>query len=80
MPDISIDIEDILDECSSHEIQTAVEWLVDNDHLKGSTVVVSDEISYQEEEFYNIVEEFSKLYYQISVEDLQVIKEVIKKY
>jgi hypothetical protein len=80
MPNISLDIEDILDDCTDHEIKDAIDWLVDNDFLKGTAVVVSDNVSPQEEEFYDMIDHLSGLYYQISVEDLQVIKEVIKKY
>jgi hypothetical protein len=80
MPNISLDIEDILDDCTEHEIKDAIDWLVDNDFLKGTAVVVSDNVSSQEEEFYDMIDHLSGLYYQISVEDLQVIREVLKKY
>jgi hypothetical protein len=80
MPNISLDIEDILDDCTDHEIKDAIDWLVDNDFLKGTAVVVSDNVSPQEEEFYDMIDHLSGLYYQISVEDLQVIREVLKKY
>jgi hypothetical protein len=80
MPNISLDIEDILDDCTDHEIKDAIDWLVDNDFFKGTAVVVSDNVSPQEEEFYDMIDHLSGLYYQISVEDLQVIREVLKKY
>jgi hypothetical protein len=80
MPNISLYIEDILDDCTDPEIKDAIDWLVNNDFLKGTAVVVSGNVSPQEEEFYDMIDYLSGLYYQISVEDLQVIREVLKKY
>jgi hypothetical protein len=83
MPDfnakIDLDADEFLDECSSGEIEDVIEWLIDNDHLKG-TLLTPNSTSFDQTDFTQALNKLQMAYYQMPNHECQLIIDLAKKY
>lgn len=78
---VDTDIEEILNECTESEIRDAVNWLKDHNYLGHESIIIDgDQMSHSENEFYSDVDKLSELYFRLTKEDHEVIKNILKKY
>lgn len=76
--DVEIDVEDFLNGCTDREVKMILKWMKDMDYLNRDTDIsrqTSNEIL-----FINKLEKIRKSYLSLSVEDVDTINEISKKY
>lgn len=78
--DVDIDVEDFVDECSQKEIKNLIKYLVDQEYLINTAVIQEDQLTYDEEQFYMLLEKLKNSYFTMSVEDRNVLENIAKKY
>jgi hypothetical protein len=76
---IDIDIEDVLNDCSSWEIDQAIEWLKDNDYLKSEHIIPDDNDNILDIEFKTALDKIYNKRLNISLEDEEIIKQIANK-
>ena len=79
---IDIDIEDVLDDCSSWEIDYVVNWLKRNDYIKNNYVVSDNEYesdNIMDIEFKTAIDKIRDKRLNISLEDEALIKQIANK-
>ena len=76
--DVDVDIVEILDECSSSEIEDVVDWLVDNDYIKQEHTTRSESV--MDEEWNEAISKLHTLRQRLTIEEEQLIKSIINKY
>lgn len=77
--DVDIDIVDVLEECSNSEIIDALDYLEENNFIRGKQRL-DPNATHDEEEFYNLISKLSESYLSISPEDMDVLRMIAKKY
>lgn len=79
---IDIDIEDVLDDCSSWEIDYVINWLKRNDYIKNNYVISDDEYecdNIMDIEFKTAIDKIRNKRLNISLEDEALIKQIANK-
>jgi hypothetical protein len=79
---IDIDIEDVLDDCSSWEIDYVINWLKRNDYIKNNDIVSDDEYegdNIMDIEFKTAIDKIRDKRLNISLEDEALIKQIANK-
>lgn len=79
---IDIDIEDVLDDCSSWEIDYVINWLKRNDYIKNNYVVSDNEYesdNIMDIEFKTAIDKIRDKRLNISLEDEALIKQIANK-
>lgn len=79
MADVTVDVDDFLDACSSREIEEVVQWLKDNDELQEEEI---DQAKYSIHEL-SIVESLNKIknnIIQLSSEEEDLIKQIANRF
>jgi hypothetical protein len=79
---IDIDIEDVLDDCSSWEIDYVINWLKRNDYIKNNYVVSDNEYesgNIMDIEFKTAIDKIRNKRLNISLEDEALIKQIANK-
>ena len=79
---IDIDIEDVLDDCSSWEIDYVINWLKRNDYIKNNYVVSDNEYesdNIMDIEFQTAIDKIRDKRLNISLEDEALIKQIANK-
>lgn len=71
--DIDIDVDEFLDECSTHEIEEAIDWLRDAGYLTPLDEAIEGSQSFQDEDFNNALLKLVGNRFKLSVEDEQTI-------
>lgn len=77
--DVDIDIVDVLEDCSSSEIIDALDYLEENNFIRGKQRL-DPNATHEEEEFYTLISKLSDSYLCISPEDIDVLRMIAKKY
>ena len=77
--DVEIDALEVIEECSNSEIRDILDYLEENNYIKGEMRIDPD-ASHAEVEFQTTIDKLSKLYLQITQEDLDVLEKIAKKY
>lgn len=75
--DMDIDVDDFLDSCSSYEIEEVKKWLVDSDEISEGELVGN--LSLLEEDFVNSLIKIKAKYMQLSIEEIEYLKELSNK-
>lgn len=78
--DVDIDIEEYVDACSEKEIKDLIKYLIDQEHLTNTSIVTPTKLTYQEEQFYKMLNKLALSYLSISPEDLDVLAKITSKY
>lgn len=77
--DVDIDVLDVIEECSDSEIRDVLNYLEENDIIRGRQRV-NPKANHDEVQFYKSVDKLSGLYLQMSPSDWETIQKVIEKY
>lgn len=77
--DVDVDIVEVIEECTSSEMISLLDYLEENNYIKGEMRIDPD-ASHAEVEFQTTIHKLSKLYLQITQEDLDVLEKIAKKY
>jgi hypothetical protein len=78
--DVDIDIEEYVDACSEKEIKDLIKYLIDQEHLTNTSIVTPTKLTYEEEQFYKMLNKLALSYLSISPEDLDVLENLTNKY
>jgi len=78
--DVDIDVEDFVDECSQKEMENLIKYLVDQKYLINTAIVTENQLTYDEEQFYILLEKLTNSYFTMSVKDRNVLENIAKKY
>lgn len=79
---VDVDVDEFLYECSSKEILEIVQCLKDDGYIPDFDMSPADikNITYDQKEFYKMIDILSKSYLRITPEDLDVLEKIAKKY
>jgi hypothetical protein len=80
---VNIDVDDFLQECDLDEIQEAIEWLRDEEHLTNDDLrdtEYGEPTSVLQQLFEEDLVKIKRAYLQISKEDFEAINRIAKKY
>lgn len=84
--DVDIDIDDFLRNCSSREIKEVIEYLREDGHLPDAedSMVIGDTTqpieNLHDEEWYDTLKKLAESRLQMTLEDIETIKNITKKY
>jgi hypothetical protein len=81
--DVDINIDEFVDSCSSRDIKELIEYLRDNKHLPDAEDENEEETEFfniPDEEWYDVLKKLAGLRLQMSLEDIETVKQIIKKY
>ncbi len=78
--DVDIEVEDFVDVCSQKEMENLIKYLVDQKYLINTAIVTENQLTYDEEQFYILLEKLTNSYFTMSVEDRNVLENIAKKY
>ena len=78
--DVEIDVEEFVDACSEKEIKDLIKYLIDQEFLTNTSIVTPTKLTYQEEQFYKMLNKLALSYLSISPEDLDVLQKLTNKY
>lgn len=76
--DVDINVVDFLDDCSEAEIETVIEWLVDSDLIEPQLNI--NEGNIMDIEWNKDLNKLSTLRLQITPEEEEIIKTIVRKY
>jgi hypothetical protein len=76
---LDIDIEDVLNDCSSWEIDQVIEWLKDNDYLENKYITPDDNDNILDIEFKTTLDKIRDKRLNITLEDEEIIKQIANK-
>ena len=78
--DVSIDVDEFLANCSKSEIESIIDYLIDEKIINESSLVSSNSRSIIEDQWIENIQKLQSLYLTISKEDEDIIKSIINKY
>jgi hypothetical protein len=78
--DVSIDVDEFLANCSESEIESIIDYLIDEKIINESSLVSSNSRSIIEDQWIENIQKLQSLYLTISKEDEDIIKSIINKY
>lgn len=76
---IDIDVDEFLDECSTHEIEEAIDWLRKSGYLTLLDEAIEGPQSFQDEDFNNALLKLVGNRFKLSVEDEQTIMAIANR-
>ena len=77
--DVEVDVLDVIEECSDSEIEDVLDYLEENNIIRGKQRV-NQNANHDEVEFHKAVDKLSGLYLQMSPSDWEIIQTLINKY
>ena len=79
--DVDIEVNEFVSSCSPREIRELVQALIEDGHIKTSSVTPSpDRMTAREIEFGEMLSLLSQKYYQMDVTEINIIEELYNKY
>jgi hypothetical protein len=79
--DVDIEVDEFVSSCSPREIKELVQALIEDGHIKTSSIVPTpDRMTAQEIEFSEMLSLLSQKYHQMDVTEISMIEELYKKY
>lgn len=78
--DVDVEIDEFVDSCSDREINALIRYLAESGHLGNHKVKDESKMTANEVEFNDKMSLLSEKYYQMSVEDIQMIENLYNKY
>lgn len=78
--DVIIDVDEFLANCSKSEIESIIDYLIDEKIINESSLVSSNSRSIIEDQWIENIQKLQSLYLTISKEDEDIIKSIINKY
>lgn len=85
---ISVDLDDIYDQMDSWDKNTMMDYLRDDGYLTdepsgindGVSIVIPSDASMGQEEHLRLISKLGGLYFRVSDEDMEIIRNIVKKY
>lgn len=78
--DTDIDVEDFVDECSETEMKNLIKYLIEQEYLINTSIVKEDQLTYDQEQFYNLLKKLTDSYFTMSQKDRNILENIAKKY
>ena len=79
--DVDIEVNEFVSSCSPREIRELVQALIEDGHIKTSSIALSpDRMTAKEIEFGEMISLLSQKYHQMDVTEINMIEELYKKY
>ena len=78
--ELEVDVDDFLSSCTKSEIKELIEALQEDDWLVKESVTRIDDMNFLDEEWLNITNKLNTLRLRISVEEEQMIKDIVNRY
>ena len=78
--DVDIEIDEFVDSCTDRDIKKLLKYLSDTGHLSKFGVPDETKMTAQEEKFVEQLSTLSSKYIQMTVEEIQFIETLYKKY
>jgi len=81
--DVEVDVsaDEFLSSCNPKEIQTLIRYLKEDGHLENIIdIFLNKNMSYFDEEWYQMLDKMSKIRQQMDNQDIEIIKLILKKY
>jgi len=81
--DVEVDVsaDEFLSSCNPKEIQTLIRYLKEDGHLENIIdIFLNKNMSYFDEEWYQMLDKISKIRQQMDNQDIEIIKLILKKY
>ena len=81
--DVEVDVsaDEFLSSCNPKEIQTLIRYLKEDGHLENIIdIFLNKNMSYFDEEWYQMLDKMSKIRHQMDNQDIDIIKLILKKY
>lgn len=76
--DIDIDVDEFLEECTTHEIQEVIEWLKENGNIEND-VIIQDNSNFQDDIFNENLNKLIGNRWKLSSEDEETILRISEK-
>lgn len=86
MPNIDVDIDDFLESCSDYEIKEVIEWLKEQEWInedsddENEKQIPFNKQNIYDQEWYSLCDKLSSIRLQLSHEDEETIRNILKKY
>ncbi len=80
MPYVDVDVDDFLRECSSRDIKELIEYLREDGYLPNHGDISMSLDNIHDQEWYDILKKLAGLRLQMSLEDIETVKQIVKKY
>ena len=85
---IHVDLDEVYGQLDSWDKRTLIDYLRDDSYLTdepsgindGVSIVIPSDASMGQEEHLRLVSKLGGLYYRISDEDMEIIRNIVKKY
>ena len=78
--DVEIEIDEFVDSCSPRDIKSLINYLQSEGHLGQFNIKDESKMTANEIEFRDKMSSLSDKYYQMSVEEIETIETLYKKY
>ena len=78
--EVEVDVDDFLSSCSQSEIKELIEALQEDGWLVKEKVTKEDSMSVMDEEWLTVIQKLHTLRLRLSVEEEQMIKDIVNRY
>jgi hypothetical protein len=78
--EIEVDVDDFLSSCSQSEIKELIESLQEDGWLVKEKVTKEESMSVMDEEWLTVIQKLHTLRLRLSVEEEQMIKDIVNRY
>jgi len=81
--DVEVDVsaDEFLSSCNPKEIQMLIRYLKEDGHLENIIdIFLNKNMSYFDEEWYQMLDKMSKIRHQMDNQDIEIIKLILNKY
>ena len=78
--DVEIEIDEFVDSCSPRDMKSLINYLQSEGHLGKFNIIDESKMTANEIEFRDKMSSLSDKYYQMSVEEIEFIETLYKKY
>jgi len=78
--EVEVDVDDFLSSCSQSEIKELIEALQEDGWLVKEKVTKEDSMSVMDEEWLTVIQKLHTLRLRLSVEEEQIIKDIVNRY
>ena len=76
--DFDVEVEEFLDDCDESEIDEIIQWLINENYLKGSSII--DQVSVAESEFIEALDKIYTKWNVLSTEETELIINISKRF
>ena len=79
--EVNVSADEFLSSCNPKEIQTLIRYLKEDGHLENIIdIFLNKNMSYFDEEWYQMLDKMSKIRQQMDNKDIEIIKLILNKY